>query len=35
LEEEFFAVSCSSFSNLLNNNFMYKKEKLHGTKWRK
>lgn len=35
LEEEFFAVSCSSFSNLLNYSFTYKKEKLHGTKWRK
>jgi Isopropylmalate/homocitrate/citramalate synthases len=42
LEEEFFAVSCSffavscsSFPNLLNYSFTYKKEKLHGTKWRK
>jgi hypothetical protein len=30
LEEEFFAVSCSSFSNLLNYSFTYKKG---GTWW--
>ena len=34
-KKNFFAVFCSSFSYLLNCNFIYKKEKLHGSKWRK